>query len=82
MLIALLSETLPADAKLVLVASLRPAAFAGVKTDPAWRRPPALQRPMVTEDLLHVVIWRCCLWVAGDDGLFSALRGPIAKTRR
>src|ERR1043165_4689132 len=36
MLIGLLSQTLPPDAKLVLVHALDPAAFAGVPGDPAW----------------------------------------------
>lgn len=52
MLIALLTETLPPDTKLVLVHALDPAAFAGVEGDPAW--PAAMLGAVATEDLSHV----------------------------
>jgi hypothetical protein len=52
MLIALLAQTLPPDAKLVLVHAVDPAAFAGVKGDPAW--PAAALGAVSTEDLSRV----------------------------
>ena len=52
MLIALLSETLPPDAKLVLVHALDPAAFAGKSADPAWQA--AMLGAIATEDLSRV----------------------------
>jgi hypothetical protein len=42
---------LPKDTRLVLVHALDPAAFAGVKTDPAW--PAAMLTAVATEDLLR-----------------------------
>lgn len=52
MLIGLLGEKLPPEARLVLVHALDPAAFAGVRTDPAW--PAAMLGAVATEDLSHV----------------------------
>jgi hypothetical protein len=43
---------LPQDCRLVLVHALDPAAFAGVKTDPAW--PAAMLAAVATEDLSRV----------------------------
>ena len=56
MMIGLLADgflaALPPEAKLVLVHALDPAAFAGVKTDPAW--PAAMLGAVATEDLSGV----------------------------
>jgi hypothetical protein len=52
MLIAFLSQKLPADARLVLVHALDPAAFAGVPADPAW--PAAMLGAVAVEDLSRV----------------------------
>jgi hypothetical protein len=75
MLIALLSETLPPDAKLVLVHALDPAAFAGVKGDPAW--PPAALQAEVTEDLLHVRHLAVLPLGRRDERLIPALRAQL-----
>jgi len=50
-LIALLGNALPPDSQLVLVHALDPAAFAGVKSDPAW--PAAMLGAEAVEDLSH-----------------------------
>jgi hypothetical protein len=52
MMIALLSRTLPAGAKLVLVHALDPAAFAGSPADPAWQA--AMLGAVASEDLSRV----------------------------
>ena len=52
MMIALLSRTLPAGARLVLVHALDPAAFAGKPADPAWQA--AMLGAVATEDLSRV----------------------------
>ena len=75
MLIALLSETLPSDAKLVLVHALDPAAFAGVKTDPAW--PATALQAEVTEDLLHVRHLAVLPLGRGDDRLVPVLQAQL-----
>jgi len=51
MLIGLLSQPLPQDAKLVLVHAADPATFAGIQDSPAW--PLAALRSVATEDLSH-----------------------------
>jgi hypothetical protein len=51
-MIAFLSQKLPADAKLVLVHALDPAAFAGVAGEPAW--PAAMLGAVAVEDLSRV----------------------------
>jgi hypothetical protein len=54
MMVALLKQKFepPKDGRLVLVHALDPAAFARVKSDPAW--PPAMLAAVATEDLSRV----------------------------
>lgn len=78
-LIALLAETLPPDARLVLVHALDPAAFAGVKSDPAW--PAAMLGAAATEDLSHVRHLGVLALGRWDETLKAALQAHLPQAQ-
>ena len=81
MLIALLAGSLtgalPPDTRLVLVNALDPAAFAGVKGDPAW--PVAMLAAVATEDLSHVRHLAVLPLGRGDERLEAALQFALPQ---
>src|ERR1043165_2144960 len=76
-MIALLSLKLPADAKLVLVHALDPAAFAGMAGDPAW--PIAMLGAVATEDLSRVRHVGVLPLGRSDDRLLPALKAHLPQ---
>jgi len=77
MLIALLGKTLPPDSKLVLVHALDPAAFAGVKGDPAW--PAAMLGAVAAEDLSHIRQLAVLPLGRNDETLRPALKAHLPE---
>jgi hypothetical protein len=77
-LIPLLSEMPPADARLVLVHALDPAAFAGIGTDPAWTA--AALRSVATEDLSRVRHLGLLPLARSDRTLTTVLRDHLPQT--
>jgi hypothetical protein len=75
LLAGLLSETLPPDSKLVLVHALDPAAFAGIKGDPAW--PAAMLAAVATEELSRVRHLAVLPLGRHDETLKSALQAHL-----
>jgi uncharacterized membrane protein len=68
---------LPQDTRLVLVHALDPAAFAGVKTDPAW--PAAMLAAVATEDLSRVRKLAMLPLINMDDRVQPALAAVRPK---
>jgi hypothetical protein len=77
-LIALLSQTPPPDTKLVLVHALDPAAFAGVKTDPAW--PTTMLGAVAVEDLSHAHHLAVLPLGRDDDAFKPLLQAHLPRT--
>jgi hypothetical protein len=77
-LIPLLAERPPPDARLVLVHALDPAAFAGVGTDPAWAA--AALRSVATEDLSRVRHLGILSLARTDETLTTVLRDHLPQT--
>lgn len=82
-LIALLADrfksALPADAQLVLVHALDPAAFAGVESDPAW--PAAMLGAEATEDLSHARQLAVLPLGRRDEKLKPALEAHLPRAK-
>ena len=76
-LTALAVQSWPADARLVLVHALDPAAFAGVAGDPAW--PAAMLAAVATEDLSKVRDLAVLALGGGGEELKPALQAQLPK---
>jgi hypothetical protein len=78
-LIALLGSALPPDAQLVLVHALDPAAFAGVRSDPAW--PAAMLGAEAAEDLSHTRELAVLPLGRRDETLKPALQARLPRAQ-